>query len=314
MKSAATIFLAFASFFMFFQIATQEVLAQISPSDATLLNEVASPSATASATLSATTAPSPNVQQLIQERQESDLTQVTGRQKDELVAFLEENPPEPLNWSNALQHGIRNAINQGLPANIVVILILFPIIASIIAASRHLIGLHGFGIYIPAVLSVAFVSTGISTGVVIFTVVLLAASLFRMGLKRLQLQYLPRTALLLWGVSLSVLLLLLAVSTFGISWLLSINIFPILIIMLLTENFMETQLTSSHSQAIQLTLETLLLAVICSLIISYQPLQRVVLLRPELVFISVAAFNMVVGRYAGLRLLEYIRFRSLLEQ
>lgn len=279
---------------------------------AQLQSETATDSASASATLSAS--PSPAVQQIIQERQEADLTQTTGRQRDALVAYLEANPIDELNWTNPLQHMIRNAIQNGLPANIVVILILFPIIASIIAASRHLIGLQGFGIYIPAVLSVAFVSTGISNGVAIFAVVLAAATLFRMLIKRLQLQYLPRTALLLWGVSLAVLLVLLATSIFGIGWLLSVNIFPILIIILLTENFMESQLTSSQSQAIQLTLETLVVAVICSLIISFEPIQRFVILRPELAFIVVAGFNILIGRYAGLRLFEYIRFRSLLEE
>lgn len=282
------------------------------PNVTTLQTQTATDSATASASLSAS--PSPAVQQIIQERQEADLTQTTGKQKDALVAYLEANPIGSLTITNPLQHMVRNAIQKGLPANIVVILILFPVIASIIAASRHLIGLQGFGIYIPAVLSVAFVSTGISTGVAIFVVVLLAATLFRMIIKRLQLQYLPRTALLLWGVSLAVLLVLLATSIFGMSWLLSVNIFPILIIILLTENFMESQLTSSLNQALQLTFETLVIAVLCSLIIGLEPIQRFVILRPELAFIVVAIFNVLIGRYAGLRLFEYLRFRSLLEE
>lgn len=304
-----------ASFFMAICSVTHASAQSPLPSGSPDLSSMgASLSASEAASLSAQVTPSPAVQQIIQERQDADITIPTNRQRDELVAFLEANPISPFGPTNFLQHAVRAGIGQGLPATIVVLLILFPLIASIIAASRHLIGLQGFGIYIPAVLSVAFVSTGISTGVVIFTVVLFAAMLARTLLKRLQLQYLPRTALLLWGVSLSVLLFLLGTSIMGISWLLTINIFPILIIILLSENFMETQLTSSQSQALQLTFETLVVAVICSLIISFEPLQRFVLLNTELAFLVVAAFNIVIGRYAGLRLLEYLRFRSLLEE
>lgn len=265
--------------------------------------------ATDSATASAEATPSA----VVRVKPDSDLTQPASKPTDALTAFLEANPPQPLSWYNPLEYLIRQAITNGLPANIVVILIMFPIIASIIAASRHIIGLQGFGVYTPAVLSVAFVSTGIVTGISIFIIVMLAATLCRIILRRMKLQYLPRTALLLWGVSLAVLVVLLLTGIYGISSLFTITIFPLLIIILLTENFMETQLTSSQSQALEMTIETLVIAIICSLIISYQPLQLWVLIHPEVTFALVALFNIIIGKYSGLRLLEYIRFKSLLE-
>lgn len=269
--------------------------------------------ATESATAAAEATPSAVVEQPRIERQENDITQTPSRRTDALTLFLEENPPQPLTWYNPLQHVIRQAVTNGLGPNIIVLLIMFPIIASIIAASRHVIGLKGFGVYIPAVLSVAFVSTGIVTGVSIFFVVLVAASVFRAILKKLRLQSLPRTALLLWGVSLAVLMVLLLTAVYGLNSLFTVTIFPLLIIILLTENFMETQLNSSQSQALEMTLETLFIAVVCSLIISFQPFQKWVLLNPEITFLGVAAFNVIIGKYSGLRLLEYFRFRSLLE-
>lgn len=269
---------------------------------------------TSSATLSAETAtPAATAVTPPQEQQARDITQTTGGPKDKLIAYLDARPLQQLSFTNFLQHAIRNAISEGLSANIIVLILLFPVIASIIAASRHLIGLQGFGIYIPAVLSVAFVSTGITTGVIMFTTVLLSATLVRLVVKRLKLQYLPRTAMLLWGVSISILLVLLAATYFGYLGLLTTNIFPILIIILLTENFMETQLTSSQKQALQLTFETLIVAVLCSLLLTYLPVQQFVLGNPELSLLAVAVFNIVIGRYAGLRLLEYLRFRSILE-
>lgn len=283
---------------------------QVPPTTTPLILEE-SPDATAASEAAAEASAAAAIQERVQVK--DDITETVSPKKDRLTALLDENPPGDLNWTNFMQHAIRRATNNGLPANIVVLIILFPIIASIIAASRHLIGLQGFGVYIPAVLSVAFVSTGITTGIVMFATVLLAATFFRTVFKQMHLQYLPRTALLLWGVSLTTLALLLLTAIFGFSGFLSLNIFPLLIIMLLTENFMETQLMTGRAQTIQLTLETLFIAIVCSLIISNDVMQRTVLLRPELTFALVAAFNLLIGKYTGLRLLEYIRFRSLLE-
>lgn len=272
----------------------------ISPaSDASLSGAVSSPSA--------------EVQQIIQEKRDQDITETGGNQKSKLAQYLDDHPIPALNWYNALQHGIRGAINRGLPANIVVLIILFPVITAIISASRHLIGLQGFGIYIPAVMSVAFASTGIGTGVLVFVAVLLATILFRTPLQKLKLQYLPRTALLLWGVSMFILGLLIIAAYAGFNGFLTLNIFPLLIIILLIENFMETQLSSTRNQAVQLTIETLLLATVCSLLIGWEPIQKAVLLNPEITIIGVALFNILTGKYSGLRLLEYIRFRSIME-
>lgn len=269
--------------------------------------------ASAIATESAVATPAAQVAQAIQQKNEQDITVTTSTQKDKLVEILDKNPITPLSWYNVLQHGIRRAITNGVPANIIVLILLFPVITSVISISRHVIGLKGFGVYTPAVLAVAFVSTGIINGILLFVIVLFAALLMRKLLGRLNLQYLPRTAMLLWGVSLITLLVLIAASFSHFSSLFIINIFPLLIIMLLTENFMESQLASSQSEALQLTVETLLTAVFCSFIIGSDIVQKYVILQPELTLVAVAIVNIVVGRYSGLRLLEWIRFRSVIE-
>ena len=248
------------------------------------------------------------------QRKDRDITESGGKQKGELVALLDNTPIQPLAWYNFLQHAIRNAVTKGVPANTIVLILLFPVITAIIAGSRHVIGLRGFGVYTPAVLSVAFVSTGIVSGVILFLVVLAAALLSKKVIQKLRLQYLPRTAMLMWSVSIAIFAFLLLAGEFGMTALYSMSIFTILIIMLLTENFMETQLASSQSEAIQLTLETLILAIFATFIIGSREIQSLVILHPELALLAVAVSNLIVGRYNGLRLLEYFRFRSLLEK
>jgi hypothetical protein len=278
------------------------------------LEEIFDASPASEATEGSLASASAEAEQRLQEKKDQDITETGGKQKSKLVAFLDDNPIGPLSWYNPLQHAIRQAIANGLPANIIVLLLLFPVIASIIAAARHVVGLKGFGVYIPAVLSIAFVSTGISTGVIVFVVVLIAATVARASVKRFKLPLLPRTAMLLWIVTFLITGLLIASSWLNVSSLLTLNIFPLLIIMLLTENFMSTQLFNSQKEALSITFETLLIAVICAFIINMELVQQLVLLYPEFSLLGVAAFNLVVGRYTGLRLLERTRFQSIIEE
>ena len=297
-------------------ISAQEVapqaLAQENQEEIVDLELIATDSA--EATDSADASPAAQVEQRIIERRAEDITDTTGESRGRLSSFLLENPVGPLSWHNFLQHMIRDSVEMGLSANIIVLLLLFPLVASIIAASRHIVGLRGFGIYIPAVLSVAFVSTEIVTGIIIFVAVLFGDTITRAIVKKFNLPYLPRTATILWGVSIFILLLLILSSKLAIFQLLTISIFPILIIIILTENFMNSQLFNSQKEALKIALETLLIAIVCSLIISQEQIQRFVLLRPELTLLGTAFINYVIGKYTGLRLLEFLRFSSILGQ
>ena len=172
------------------------------------------------------------VAEKIQEKKDSDLTETTGKQKSKLAAFLDENPIDPLGWNNFIQHSIRYSADQGVPVTTMVLVLLFPLVASLIAASRHVIGLRGFGVYTPAVLSVALVSTGIIEGIMIFLGIVGAAVIAKRVIGNFKLSYLPRTAMLIWMVSLSILAILMISPSINMVTLMTVNIFPILILVL----------------------------------------------------------------------------------
>jgi hypothetical protein len=256
--------------------------------------------------------PSAEIVEKIQQKADEDITETTGKQKSVLAAHLDENPIGPLSPTNFLQKAIRRAIAQGLPTSLVVIMLIFPIIASIVALARHIIGFKGFGIYIPAVLSVAFVSTGLVAGIILFLAVLLSATFARYLVKFLKMPLLPKTAMLLLIVSMSMLFLLIIGSLFRIDLVLNVSIFPLLIIILLTENFMTTQMFASRGEALSVTFETLMLAIIGTLLVDNETVRKFVILRPELTILLATAINLAIGRYTGLRIFEYFRFKELL--
>jgi len=212
---------------------------------------------------------------------------------------------------NFLRYGILHAIEAGVPQNTIVLLLLFPLIVTLIAAARHLFGLRGFGIFTPAVIAVAFLSTGLALGLGLFLGTLAIAAVSRASTHVLKLQYLPRLSLLILFISVGILASFLLVPA---APLINVGIFPILLLILLTETFISAEISHGVRFAIEITVETLFLAVISYLIMDLKTMQSWVLFHPEATIISLAAGNILLGRFTGLRLLEYWRFRELLRK
>jgi hypothetical protein len=93
--------------------------------------------------------------------------------------------------------------------------------------------------------------------------------------------------------------------------LVTISIFPILLLVLFAETFISSRIGLGMRRAVELTSETIILAVICFLVLSLDSLQRYAILNPEVTVLSVAVFDIFLGKYVGLRLLEYWRFREI---
>src|SRR4030043_1695435 len=244
----------------------------------------------------------------------SDITQPTKETLGPLEKMLEEQVLGSIWPKNPIKYAIRTAVESGVPANTIVLLLLLPVIAAIIAAARHLIGLRGFGIFLPAALSVTFVATGPVVGIGLFLIIIIVSILIRLILRKvnIKLQYLPRMALLLLFVVFAVLSILFAAPIIRRPELTNVSIFAVLILVLLAEDFTRVQLGKSAKEAINLTKKTLILALVSYMFLTLEPLQRFALLNPEILILSVAVFDFLLGKYAGLRFLEFWRFRKLI--
>lgn len=263
-----------------------------------------SPTATVSATPSPTAEPTPR----------PDITQKTEETLGPLEKLLEEQKLGPVWPLNPIKYAIRSAVDAGVPANTIVLLLLLPVVASVIAAARHIIGIRGFGIFLPAALAVTFVAIGPVVGIGLFLVIVTISMLVRFSLRRLKikLQYLPRMALLLWWVAVSVLGILFLAPVINNSSLSNVSIFPVLVLILLAEDFSRVQLGKSAKIAVSLTTETLILALVSFIFLTLKPVHEFALLNPEILLGSLFIFNFLLGKYAGLRLMELWKFRKII--
>lgn len=240
----------------------------------------------------------------------------SGSTLTELEQALAEQHLGPLGITNFLNHAIHQAVAAGVPVSTIVLILLLPILIAVIAALRHLVGIRGFGIFTPTMIAVALYATGIIPGLFLFFSVLAMTNFGRFVLRKIKLRihYLPRMALLFWFISLAILLVILFVPLIGWREVAYVSIFPILILILLSEAFIDVQKGRSLREAVKITTETLFLAFVCFAIMKLQALQKFVLLYPGITLIIVPVFDILIGRYTGIRLLELFRFRRVLRE
>ena len=243
-----------------------------------------------------------------------DITQKSTESLGPLEMLLREQKVGSTWPFNPLKTYIRGSVAAGVPANTIVLLLLLPIVAFVIAFTRNIIGIRGFGIFLPAALSVVFVATGPIVGIALFLAIVTISTAVRLILRTLKvkLQYLPRMSLILWAVVVGVLGILFLAPFIKFPDLANVSIFAVLILVLLSEDFTRAQLGKSAKTAIRLSFDTLILSLISYVFLTFKPLQNFVLLNPETSLIITALADFLLGKYTGLRLLELYRFRKLI--
>jgi hypothetical protein len=215
---------------------------------------------------------------------------------------------------NVVRDAIEAAISAGVPANTIELLLLLPFVAFVIAFFRNVVGIRGFGIFLPAALSVVFVAVGPVVGIGLFLVIVIISTAVRMILRtlKIRLQYLPRMAFILWAVVIAVLGVMFLAPILNLSQIYNVSIFAVLILVLLAEDFIRVQIGKSIETALGLTAETLLLAVISFFFLTFKPLGQYFLLNPEISLLVVGLADLALAKYSGLRLMEIYRFRKLI--
>lgn len=204
-------------------------------------------------------------------------------------------------------------IANGVPKETVVLLLMLPIVATIIAFARQVIGIRGFGIYTPLIISFAFLATGLKYGLVFFAAILFTGTAMRYLVKRFRLLYLPRMAIVLTAVAVAVLIVFGHGSYLHKNGLINVSVFVILIMITLVEKFVAAQIERGAQKAITLTMETLLLSVICYWTASWFWLQNAVTAYPAWIILGTVVVNIFLGKWTGLRFSEYFRFREVIK-
>jgi hypothetical protein len=193
------------------------------------------------------------------------------------------------------------------------IIMTLPIGIFMLVVLRNVIGLRGVGTFMPVLIALAFRDTHLVWGVVLFSVVLAAGLLVRLYFDHLKLLLVARLGAIVMFVILMMGVLTVLSDKLNFTPGLSIALFPLVILTMTIERVSVLWDESGPAVAIRQAAMSLIIAAICYLVISAQPIQHIFFSFPELILVLMA-LTLLIGRYTGYRLSELVRFRVLAER
>lgn len=213
---------------------------------------------------------------------------------------------------------------KGISETSIILLLMLPIVATIIAFWRQIIGLRTFGIYAPILITFAFyqlgttpygmnVGQGLKYGIALAIVVFVSASIAHELTKKIRLHYLPKMSIVLSIVAIGVFCMLVLASYLNKGGFISIDTLSILLMITVSEQMISTYITKGRKLAYILTIGTLVISIFIYFLISWDKLQAVMLEYPYLSPLTLI-LNLIIGKWTGFRLKEYFRFKNILNQ
>jgi len=230
--------------------------------------------------------------------------------KDEIQVLLERRPVKDPSIFGFFAYWVQKAIALGIPANTIVLILLIPVIATLVAFTRVIIGLPSLEMLVPIVLSFALVAVGITAGIIILGAVVLASFVSRTLLRRVPIMFFPKRSLSHLFLAFFVFAALTISIILDIESIRDLSIFPVLILTLLGDSIVQVQLHKTIRETVVITSVTIGLGILGFLLATSLAVRDLIILWPELVLLTIP-INLALGRYFGLRLAEVLRFKTL---
>lgn len=209
---------------------------------------------------------------------------------------------------NLLSSLVNAMLTRGVPSQTVILLLVLPVIAMILAFLKQVVGITTFGLYTPSIIALSFLSLGWQLGIIFLLFIIVTGYATRAFMRRWRLLYIPKVAVILTVVSLTLLILTGLSAMFDITFSRE-TIFILLIMSTLAESFLNMKTEQGLQSAVLGIAETVFAALICVFVVQWSVFQSMVLAYPELILLTIVV-DVMLGRWTGLRLMEYLRFRE----
>ncbi len=215
--------------------------------------------------------------------------------------------------------------NLSLEPDILIFLITLPLVITIISFAKYVMGIKSFGIYVPVLLTFMFYELsridnetfstlqGLKYGLFITLIVFVTSYLSYKLIQPLALHYYSKLAIVTTNVTISLLVVLFVLDLIDKEGILRVDIFSLILIASISERFTNLLASKQTTTAVMLSIQTILLGLICFFVISTGEIQRAFLTYPWLIMLTFPV-NYIIGRFTGLRLTEIFRFKELLDK
>ncbi len=224
------------------------------------------------------------------------------------ISFLNMNSEEIRELSNI---SLWKVVESGvMPQNALNLLLLLPIGGLLVAFLRNVVGVKTFGVFLPVLIAFSLLQTGFISGIILFVVLILLVGLISYPFDKIGLLYTPKLV-----ISLSIMVGLMIIATmigitYNIIWLTTLTFFPTIILTIAAERFSRATVEDGYRTAIDKLFQTLIVTAICYSVLSWSWLPSILIIFPECILL-VITWSMLLGRYIGIRWVEFYRFRPL---
>jgi hypothetical protein len=233
------------------------------------------------------------------------LAQAEARDLD--MQILDEHTASIHPW-NVISLLVMYLLTHGVPSQTVILLLMLPVIATILAFLRQVIGINTFGLFTPSIVALSFLALGWWVGLLFLIFIVATGYATRAVMRRWPLLFIPKVAIILTVGSLTLLILLAVGAAAGVH-LSRDAVFILLIMSTLSENFLTAKTEQGFNSAVLAIGQTVFAALLCVAVVSLPFFQSLILAYPELILLTIL-INVLLGRFTGLRLSEYFRFRE----
>jgi len=221
--------------------------------------------------------------------------------------FKEKMYSSPLNAFN--MYKVFESI--GISQNLLKIILMIPLGALVVVIFRNVIGVETFGTFLPALIATAARETGVWWGLAGFLFIIILSAMVRKFLDYLQLLHSPKMAIMLTVVVISMLLMTVISVQLSLFDLAHISLFPIAILAITAERFAIIHEEQGLMKALRISFFTAIVILAAYAVMSALFMQSLIIAFPELLLFLIV-LNLWLGKWVGMRLSEFIRFRKLI--
>lgn len=224
----------------------------------------------------------------------------------DFIAELEDHPLHTHNLWTAFER-------IGISMDLIRIIIMLPLGAFLVVIFRNVIGMETFGTFLPALIAVASRESGLLWGILGFILIAVLVSLIHYPMEKRGLLHTPKMGILLSCV----VVLMLALTVIGVRIelfaLSHISLLPIAVLTITAERFAILQIEEGLKRALKVMFMTIIVVGCCYFAMNSLAMEAIFLAFPELLLVLVV-LNLWLGRWIGMRVTEFGRFRWILKQ
>lgn len=191
------------------------------------------------------------------------------------------------------------------------ILLMVPVGVLAIMILRSFVGVPMFGTFMPALIAMSFRDVQLELGIIMFVTLVGIGILVRLYLDKLHLLLVPRLAVILTVVVISMLAFSILGNNLGIQKFLSISLFPMVILTMVIERMSVVWEERGPKEAMIKCTGSLITAVVAYFAMNNGTLSYLIFTFPSLLLVFMALM-LLAGRYRGYQLSELLRFKAML--